>query len=145
MRRPRTKSSEDIQGAGPWQHWEGVAAGTEGGLSVCQAFYMHHLPGFPHRLCEAGTTAQRKSLRSEGSNTCLTRTQVPGPATRVQAPAQSGRPRKRNRGEIQLLFLNWKEKRRHRGVGGGVGGRRQDILSRKEEVLRGLQSEQVLF
>lgn len=37
-----------------------------------------------------------------------------------------------------MLLLNWKEKRRH-------GGKRQDILNRKEETLRGLKSEQVLF
>lgn len=37
-----------------------------------------------------------------------------------------------------MLFLNWREKRRH-------GGKRQDVLNRKEEMLRGLKSEQVLF
>lgn len=37
-----------------------------------------------------------------------------------------------------MLFLNWEERRRHRG-------KRQDILSRKQEILRELNSEQVLF
>lgn len=37
-----------------------------------------------------------------------------------------------------MLFPNWEEKRRD-------GGKGQDILSRKEEMLRELKSEQVLF
>lgn len=37
-----------------------------------------------------------------------------------------------------MLFLNWEERRRRRG-------KRQDILSRKQEILRELKSKQVLF
>lgn len=62
----------------------------------------------------------------------------PGPRSCYQRPGSCPEAPRGNRKEIHLLFPNSEARRRDEG-------KRQGVLSRKEEMLRKLKSAQVLF